>query len=523
MPWKEGAEYCRECYAPTQPLVELGSVLSCPLMNGKFLPNKRGRIFVFGLILGGFFLFSPLSAQTDDPYLVSATIYLSVDNWADVWLNGVHIVDQQPHTPPEKGFKTIKAKPSSLCYFTRENILALEVAKSVVKPQTLLQASIGLAYILKMRLSDGREVILASSETDQHRAFYIPDEMDSDPSGWQFKYFNDAGWISAFALGATVPDCAQVKDPDSGVLASFLSARSQETQALHPGERHLFRRYFSLPISQSPYCLTPTAVIPKEVSRVVEPEGPRHPQMPRPPRPTPTQTPRPTPTPLPTAIPAEPLIPTPRVYIALAPTATPWPTLTYLPAPWPRNTSQSPLINPVATPTLRVWFPTIPVKKLPVVPSPSPRRLAHPAPLRIIISKPTPFFTPTPTVNWEYHPPVDTPTAIPVVPQQPTATFGPKPVESQAQTMEVEAPPANLYVSFSDGPGVYRLAVYDSQNRLIRPIYQKKVVAEADDWALWDGKDESGRPVAPGYYLVVFTKDGGRLKDVILHLVAGNP
>jgi flagellar hook assembly protein FlgD len=84
-------------------------------------------------------------------------------------------------------------------------------------------------------------------------------------------------------------------------------------------------------------------------------------------------------------------------------------------------------------------------------------------------------------------------------------------------------PPANLYVNFADGPGIYQLAIYDSQGQLIRSIYQKRAINESDDWAVWDGKNESGRDALPGYYRVLFTLNGVRLKDVIIHLVAGNP
>jgi hypothetical protein len=89
--------------------------------------------------------------------------------------------------------------------------------------------------------------------------------------------------------------------------------------------------------------------------------------------------------------------------------------------------------------------------------------------------------------------------------------------------MEIASPPANLYVSFADGPGIYRLMVYDFQGHPVRLIYEKRVSTQPDDWAVWDGKEASGQDAPPGFYWVVFTLNGARLKYVILHLLVGNP
>jgi hypothetical protein len=489
---------------------------------------SRGLIFpAFCLAIG---LAYPALSQTQDPYLVSATFYVSVDDWADLWLNGIPIVDSQPHTPMDADTKIIRAKPNSLCYFTRENLLAIEITKTTIKNKFAQDPSVGFAYILKLKLSDGREILLTSNEPDQHRALYLPDQGITEPFRWHDRLFNDASWVSSFSTSFHLPSCAVVKDPESGALASFLSARSASPQSLHPGERHLFRRYFSLPILPNPLCLTPTQVPVREKPVFIQPEGPRHSQMPHPPRPTPTFTSTPIPiwtfsptitpnfsllTPhlLPTGIPTS----IPRIEPARIPVALPSPTFTpgpvYYATPTPRY-HHEPLARPIftaSTPTQVVWKPTLaPPKKTSRIQSIYPTWVVQ-------------VFTPTPTVFWEYRPPSATPTAIPVIPRIPTATATPPLAESQAQTLEVDAPPANLYVSFSDGPGVYRLVVYDSQGHLVRSIYEKRAVTQSDDWALWDGKDNSGRDAPPGYYRVVFTQNGIHLKDVILHLGAGNP
>ena len=438
---------------------------------------------------------------------------MSVDDWADLWLNGIPIVDSQPHTPLNADTKIIRAKPNSLCYFSRENLLAIEITKTTIKNKFDLDPSVGFAYILKLKLSDGREILLTSNEADQHKALYLPDQGISEPFRWNDRFFNDASWVSSFSTSFHLPSCAVVKDPESGALAEFLSARSASPQSLHPGERHLFRRYFSLPILPNPLCLTPIPV-PWKASHVVEkvpsptpgflleapaivlPEGPRHPQMPRVPRPTPTWTFLPTATRTFTPVP----------YSQFVPVSTP--TLSFLRAPWPLHSTSLEAI-PTATPVVGMPIPT-PIKKTPKI------QILHPTWVVQV-------FTPTATIFWEYRPPTATLTAMPVLPVLPTATTISPPVDSQAQTLEVAVVPANLYVSFADGPGIYRLVVFDSQGRFIRNLYEMKVTTQTEDWAVWDGKDESGQDAPPGYYRVVFTQNGVRLKDVILHLGAGNP
>lgn len=510
-------------------------------------------------------LAAPAFSQTQDPYLVSATFYISVDDWADLWLNDVPIVDSQPRTPANADTKIITAKPNSLCYFSRENILAIEITKTTLKNKFASDPSVGFGYFLILKLSDGREVVLSSNESDQHRALYLADQADSEPAEWHNKFFNDASWTSAFPTLFRLPQCAQVKDPRSGEKAIFLSARSMEPKALMPGERHLFRRYFSLPISQNPLCLSPTPLpqnrpslisVPKPNRKVLPlgtpeprqlvlvpptplpqpayrpPEGPRHEEMPHPhlarPAFTPTVT-RPwtfTPTftrPFTstatstysfTSTPTPPFTPT--VYFTWYPTAsfTPWPRVYSQPTPFFAIPTPFP-VEPTPIPTVG--------KKTKRTHRLTSAYLAAPSSPATVVSFQPILLTPTPTVDWLYRPPSSTPTPLPILPLWATPTPSPALTNSQAQTLEVPMPPANLYVNFADGPGIYQLAIYDSQGQLIRSIYQKRAINESDDWAVWDGKNESGQDALPGYYRVLFTLNGVQLKDVIIHLVAGNP
>jgi hypothetical protein len=157
----------------------------------------------------------------------------------------------------------------------------------------------------------------------------------------------------------------------------------------------------------------------------------------------------------------------------------------------------------------------------------------HPTPLSTPIMKPrvlkkiaptaTPFVQPTPTINWDYQPPTPTPADIPVLPAVPTPTSTVESTGSAPQTLVVEVLPANLYVSFADGPGIYRVFILDSQGKTIRKVYDRRVVAQSEDWAYWDGLDDSGRAEPPGIYRVLFTLNDKPLKDVFLKIGVFSP
>ena len=70
-------------------------------------------------------------------------------------------------------------------------------------------------------------------------------------------------------------------------------------------------------------------------------------------------------------------------------------------------------------------------------------------------------------------------------------------------------------MSFADGPGVYRLEVLDKDGRHVRDLYEKKIVAAAEDWAEWDGKNDRGLDCPRGWYYVIFSKDGTAIKKIL--------
>jgi flagellar hook assembly protein FlgD len=110
--------------------------------------------------------------------------------------------------------------------------------------------------------------------------------------------------------------------------------------------------------------------------------------------------------------------------------------------------------------------------------------------------------------------------ATPVTPRLPTPlptlAANPLTVQAQAQTIVFQEWPANIYVSFEDGVGVYRLEVLDASLRHLRSLYEKKVVGQKEDWVEWDGKDDEGKNVPKGEYTVLFTKDGNLLTQMIM-------
>ncbi len=485
----------------------------------------------------------PVRSQTGDPYLVSADFYVSVDNWADIWLNGISIVDSLPHTPPNVYTKRLKNKLSTLCYFTRDNVLAIEISKSVLPPKNQDQKSVGFAYILILKLSDGREITLTSAEAADHKAFYVPNQNDSDPRDWNRKGFDDSSWGSAYLTGVTIPDCTDVPDPRTGTKAPFLSARGISYESLQPGERHLFRRAFSLPIRPNPRCLTPTPEKESERPAAVLPETPRHPELSHPSRPTETFTPTATDTPVNVIREIPPILPTPTPLIPFTPT--PIPRLTD--TPWVNDTGpfQSPVVVPPIKPlrpkSKPLWHSTPnpgesapSPEEIPPTWTPIPRPIHRKRKIQAIYPtwtvkfwtpSPTPTSTPTPTptIFWNYHPPTPTPQALDILPILPTPTVPPPGSNALPQTLVADSLPANLYVNFADGPGVYRVDILDLQGKVIRRVYENRVTTQKEDWAYWDGKDGSGRMEPPGTYRVVFTLDETRLKDVFLRIGAESP
>lgn len=188
------------------------------------------------------FFTTRLGAQSAGRTLTAATLCVAVDDWGDFYLNGMPIVEQ-PYTSSDKSFQIIKCLPEHLCYFQRDNILAIQVEKSG-KQMARGQDSVGIAYLLRMEFSDGTQTYISSNEAEQHACLYLPNRMMARPANWMEMSFNGYQWRKPISTGFNIPMVTPLNDPTSGQAVGFLSASSPSPKAQYPGERHLFRRKF---------------------------------------------------------------------------------------------------------------------------------------------------------------------------------------------------------------------------------------------------------------------------------------
>jgi len=183
-------------------------------------------------------------AQMTDRYITQAVFRLSVDQTADFWLNG-HFLKREFYTSLQVDPQVVKFIPDHLCYFQRQNVLAIRVMNEG-------HPNIGIAYVLRLILSDGSHQIFTSDESDEHQSLYLP--TDLEPYGWQQPGFDDSQWIKAYDSGH-VPYASMLQDPDGNQVSS-LSASGTSPRVKKAGERHLFRFRFYLDILPNPRCVT---------------------------------------------------------------------------------------------------------------------------------------------------------------------------------------------------------------------------------------------------------------------------
>ena len=99
----------------------------------------------------------------------------------------------------------------------------------------------------------------------------------------------------------------------------------------------------------------------------------------------------------------------------------------------------------------------------------------------------------------------------------PTATpgFSPIPTPTQGQTIIFEDGIANIYITFGDGAGNYQLIILDRSGKLLKTLLDDWEVS-GDKWVDWDGTDFQGNKLPPGWYWVIFSKDGRKLNTIDL-------
>jgi flagellar hook assembly protein FlgD len=87
---------------------------------------------------------------------------------------------------------------------------------------------------------------------------------------------------------------------------------------------------------------------------------------------------------------------------------------------------------------------------------------------------------------------------------------------SLPETITFVNPPVNIYVTFADGPGKYKMEILDSQGNHLRTLFDKHVGGESERWLEWDGTNEQGKLMPATSYSAIFSKDGKVLRKISL-------
>ncbi len=214
---------------------------------------------------------------------------------------------------------------------------------------------------------------------------------------------------------------------------------------------------------------------------------------------TPTETsltPIPTPTPTRTRIPTA----TPSFTVSTTPFLRPTETFTYTPTPTPTPTctvSPTFTLSPTFTATFTVTNTRTYTATITFTFTPSPT------------ATPTSTFTPC---GW----PGNTCT--------PTVTATPSPTQAFADEFYVSENayhPSNgsvsIYVAYTQIPGDFSLAIYNTAGELMRTIVSERITAPVFRSFFWDGRNKYGEPCASGIYIFILTEPFDRkMKKIIL-------
>lgn len=103
-----------------------------------------------------------------------------------------------------------------------------------------------------------------------------------------------------------------------------------------------------------------------------------------------------------------------------------------------------------------------------------------------------------------------TPPGIQTTFQKPTAS------PAAPQTIVFNTPPVYIYMRFKDGPGEYKLDIFDSRGNHVRVLFDQTINQQTEEWASWNGVNETGQLMPQGNYTAVFTKDGRALRKITL-------
>ena len=526
----------------------------------------RTLILCFALLTCG----SSLWGQSQK-YVTAAQIHITATHLVmlDFFINGEPIVKSDDHSNDTVMDITQNFTKDQLCYFLDDNCVAIKVLQSL-ENSTKTNADIGMAYVLKITLSDNSTTLITSDQglvTQYHHA-------GNEPSGWSTRDYRDTGWDQPILFDPTSMATTLI-NPESNALAKYFKTfRDGDNNLMRAtlGEKFLFRGKFSMDVTSPPGCAPPTktpepalpvqvVAVPPTLTFTPVPARPTSTFTP-PPQATSTFTPRPQP---PTATFTIPFTWTP---VPFRPTSTFTSVPVWTPRPRPTSTPL-PIYRPnpaaAANPNSQIDLPAVPWQVVPPRPVYTPRPTL--APLRsaavatpvyryaqmIPTAVPSPVFqsrptrvvrrvpTPAPRVRvqrWTPTPIPPTETATPAPVRKRRAAAAPikrKPVVAPTLT-PVPAPagggpggsviafsslPVNIDASFGDGPGVYQCEIVDSQGNHVNTIFNKRVAFEKESWISWDATNDQGRQVRYGMYYAVFTKDGKLIRKIPLNWSQG--
>jgi hypothetical protein len=415
-----------------------------------------------------------LRAQSNR-YVVSAELHISMTHplWPDVFLNGHQLIDAQDHVFDRTSQIDLSLTREQICYISSVNCLALEV------PQTLgsstgTNASIGLAYVLKVNYSDNSTDWITSDQGKTRKCFIKKNVLE--PPGWIIAGFEDQAWPLSRIFTPTSMSVTLINSQTNQPAKYLPTFKDTQGIYLTLGQKMLFRRKYFRDVTAPPDCGEPAAQLaPLKV--------------------------QPMPSPIPTTI------------IAPTLTFTPLPTLTPMPpTPEPRPVVLTQVSTETPTPTL-VWtattLPTLtPTSSFTDTPTATPHPRIHHKPKRVTTLTPTPtFFIPQDTPTF-----TATATLTAVVMQD----------SSMAATIVFASPPVNIDASFADGPGSYRLEIVDAGGNHINTLYDQQVVLEKESWITWDGTNDEGKPMGYGNYAALLSKDGILIEKIALTWIAPN-
>jgi hypothetical protein len=88
--------------------------------------------------------------------------------------------------------------------------------------------------------------------------------------------------------------------------------------------------------------------------------------------------------------------------------------------------------------------------------------------------------------------------------------------EVSAMAVTFSVPPANVLVTFADGPGIYQVEAVDSQGGHLKTLMNQKILRTSDLWITWDGKNDQAENVPVGRYFVLCYKEGRMLQKILL-------